>query len=429
MRKPMTFAATAAATLVALAGCAGGTAPQTQAPTDPSSGAPAPGETVKIDFWHGYTEADGKVLDSIVQAFNDSQDEVEITPTTKPWATLLDSLLPALTAGNGPQLVALPPENIPVYATKGALLPLDDWYADPNSGAATLNQGAVTSGMADGQKFGAPLSFTPLTMFYNKAQFTEAGVEVPTTWQEWVEAAAKLTVDENGDGTPDRYGLALQDHATVGNGVWMSLLKSGGGDVVTEDGRVVVDSPENVATLKFWAAAVKDHKISPTGLSGADADGLFVAGKAAMTLGGPWLATAAADIDWGIASLPAGPAGVKASALAVDLSITSQAGDAEKAGIQKFLTFFYSHENMIAWSLASGWPPLSTAVTAEEVGENPVVAALTEQSPNGVPLLPGIIPQTDILSALDTVTGKSLTGGNPQELLTAAQKEMEAALA
>ena len=114
MRKPMTFAATAAATLVALAGCAGGTAPQTQAPTDPSSGAPAPGETVKIDFWHGYTEADGKVLDSIVQAFNDSQDEVEITPTTKPWATLLDSLLPALTAGNGPQLVALPPENIPV---------------------------------------------------------------------------------------------------------------------------------------------------------------------------------------------------------------------------------------------------------------------------------------------------------------------------
>lgn len=431
MNRSVRVAAVSAVMVFALAGCSG--SPTSGGTDEPDSGgtdAPDSGGTVQLDFWHGYTEADGKVLDSLVMEFNESQDEVEITPTTKPWATLLDSLLPALTAGDGPQLVALPPENIPVYATRDALLPLDEWYDSPDSGAEALNPQAVTSGMADGKKYGAPLSFTPLTMFYNKALFEAAGVEVPTTWDEWVEAATKLTVDENGDGTPDQYGLALQDNATVGNGVWLSLLKSGGGDVVTEDGDVVIDSPENAETLSYWAAAVRDHQISPTGLAGADADGLFSAGKVAMTLGGPWLASVSesSGIDYGIAPLPAGPAGVKASALAVDMSITAQASAEEKAAAEKFLTWFYQHDNMITWSLASGWPPLTTDVTAAEVAENPVVAALTDQSQYGVALLPGIIPQTDILTELDTVTQKALTGGDPEELLATAQAAMEAAL-
>ncbi|MCI2957702.1 ABC transporter substrate-binding protein [Agromyces atrinae] len=417
MKKSIAGAALASAMLLALTGC--------------SSGTPESDGTVELTFWHGYTEADGDVLNDLVDEFNASQDEIEITPVVKPWATLIDTVLPALTSGTGPQLLAMPPEQIPVYASKGALLPLDDWYADPDSGSDTLNAEAVATGTVSGEKFGVPLSFTPLTMFYNTALFDAAGVTVPTTWDEWVATAKTLTVDSNGDGTPEQYGLALQDNATVGNGVWPSLLKSGGGDVVTADGEVVVDSPENIATLQYWADAVQNDKISPTGLTGADADGLFNSGKAAMTLGGPWLATAseAAGIDWGIATIPAGPDGVKASALAVDMSVTSQASDEELAAAETFFTWFYQPENMVTWSLGSGWPPLTTDVTADQVAENPVVAALTEQSQYGVALLPGVIPSTDILTELDTAVQKTLAGGDPAELLGTAQKEMTATLA
>lgn len=416
MRKSLTLAAIAAVTALALTACAN--------PTEPTDG------TVELEFWHGYTEADGKVLDGLIEEFNASQSEVSITPVTKPWASLLDAALPALAAGDGPQLIALPPENIPTYASKGALQPLDAWYDAPDSGADMLNEGAVITGLADGERFGAPLSFTPLTMFYNKALFDAAGVAVPTTWDEWVAAARALTVDENGDGTPEQYGLALQDNTTVGNGVWMSLLKSGGGDVVTESGEVVVNSPENAATLEFWAAAVADYAISPTGLTGVDGDELFKAGKAAMTFGGPWMATIAQEsgIDYGIAALPAGPDGIKASALAVDLSVTSVATEADMAGAEAFLTWFYQPQNMIAWSLASGWPPLTTDVDPADVADNAVVAALTEQSQYGVALLPGVIPQADVLRALDTATQQAMAGGDIAALLEAAQAEMEAAL-
>lgn len=413
-------AATLGATAIALAACTG-----------PSTDDGGDGGKISIDFWHGYTEADGEVLDSLVEEFNASQDSIEITPSTKPWATILDTVLPALTSGTGPQLLALPPENIPAYASQGALQPLDDWYDAAEGGAASLNDQAVATGTVGGERFGAPLSFTPLTMFYNTALFDAAGVEVPTTWEEWVDAARSLTLDSDGDGTPEQYGLALGDHATVGNGVWVSLLQSGGGDVVTPDGEVVVDSPENLATLEFWADAVQNDKISPTGLTGVDTDGLFSSGKAAMTLAGPWMASIAesSGIEYGIAALPAGPAGTKASALAVDMTVTSQATDAEREAIGEFLTWFYEKENMITWSLGSGWPPLTTEVTADEVAENPVVAALTEQSQYGVALLPGVTAQTDILAELDAVTQKTLAGDDPARLLSDAQAAMTDTLA
>ncbi|MBN9215323.1 MAG: sugar ABC transporter substrate-binding protein [Microbacterium sp. SCN 70-200] len=420
MRKTLAYAALGTAAVITLAGCTAQGAPES---TD--------GQKIEIDFWHGYTEADGKVLDSLVEEFNASQDDIEITSATKPWGTILDTVLPALTSKTGPQLLALPPENIPVYASQGALQPLDDWYNADDSGAAVLNEQAVATGVVSGERFGAPLSFTPLAMFYNKALFNSAGVEVPTTWEEWVTAAKALTVDEDGDGTPEQYGLALADHATVGNGVWVSLFKSGGGDVVTTDGEAVIDSPENAATLSFWSDAVQDDKISPAGLSGVDTDGLFSAGKAAMTLAGPWMASVSegAGIDYGIAALPAGPAGIHASALAVDLTVTSQASTEERDAIGTFLTWFYQKDNMVTWSLASGWPPLTTEVAAADVSENAVVAALTEQSQYGVALLPGVIPSTDVLAELDTATQKALAGGNPAELLTTAQSAMSAILA
>ncbi|WP_382308300.1 ABC transporter substrate-binding protein [Herbiconiux sp. UC225_62] len=419
MKKAIAGTAIVGALMLAITGC-----------STADSGSDSGGK-VELSFWHGYTEADGDVLNDLVTQFNESQDTIEITPSVKPWATLLDTALPALSSGNGPQIMAMPPENIPVFASKGALDSLDSWYDDPDSGAAALNPEAVATGTVDGTKYGVPLSFTPLTMFYNKAMFEAAGVAVPTTWDEWVTAAKALTVDSNADGTPEQYGLALQDNVTVGNGVWPSLFKSGGGDVVTADGEVVIDSPENAKTLAFWADAVQNDKISPTGLTGADADGLFSAGKVAMTLGGPWLATVSkeAGIDYGIAALPAGPEGISASALAVDMSVTSDSTDEEKAAAETFFTWFFQHDNMITWSLGSGWPPLTTDVTSDEVAENPVVAALTDQSQYGVALLPGVIPSTDVLTSLDTATQKAMSGGDPSALLATAQDEMTATLA
>jgi multiple sugar transport system substrate-binding protein len=43
-----------------------------------------------------------------------------------------------------------------------------------------------------GDIFGLPMDSGPMALFYNKDVFDKYGVKVPTTWQEYLEAARKI---------------------------------------------------------------------------------------------------------------------------------------------------------------------------------------------------------------------------------------------
>ncbi len=410
----------AAAAALALAGCSGG-----------GQSAETNDGPIELTFWHGYTEADGDVLEQIVDEFNASQDDVVIATEIKTWAVIDDTLLPALSAGDGPDIVAMPAERLPVYAARGAFASLDDFYADPDSHTANLNSGAVEMETVEGTLYGVPTGFVPLAVYYNKTLFEAAGVsEPPATWDEWVATSKSLTVDENGDGAPEQYGVVLPDHATVANGLWPSLFYGNGGDIVEGGDTAVIDSPENAETLEFWRSAIVDDKISPTGVDGIGADEVFSSGKAAMTVGGPWMVFIAGDngIDYGIAPIPAGPEAQAASAIGVSMAITAQDDAARQAAAEEFFAYFLNDENSVAWSLGSGWPPLRTDIPADAVSENATVAALTEQAELGRPLLPGVVNSVEVLSAVDELTQKVIAGGDIESLLSEAQTAIQTAL-
>lgn len=388
------------------------------------------GGPVELTFWHGYTEADGDVLEGIVDDFNASQDDITITTEVKTWASIDDSLLTALSAGEGPDIVAMPAERLPVYADKGAFQELDDFYASDSSNTANLVEGAVSMTEVDGAKYGVPTGFVPLAVYYNTALFETAGVTAaPTTWDEWVATSQQLTVDENGDGTPEQFGTVLPDHATVANGLWPSLFYGNGGNIV-EDGQAVIDSPENAETLEFWRNAIVDEQISPTGVDGIGADELFSAGKAAMTVGGPWMASIADEngIAYEIAPIPAGPVEQASSAIGVTMSVTADTSDDEQAAAEEFFAYFLNDENSVAWSLGSGWPPLRSDIPAEAVAENPVVVSLSEIASTGRPLLPGVVNSVDVLAAVDELTQRAVAGEDIDALLAEAQTEIQTAL-
>lgn len=429
MKKVIAPVAALACAALLLTGCSSGGS-GSQSSSAAASAAGGSSGHVTLSFWHGYTEADGKVLDRIVADFNASQSEITINDTTKTWADIGDQLLTALSAKQGPDLVALPAENLPTYAAKGAFASLDDWYS-ASGASASLNRNAVSMEKVNGTYYGAPWGFVPLSVIYNKTLFQQAGVtQFPTTWDEWVATAKKLTVDKNGDGTPEQYGMVLPDHATVGNGVWASLFYEGGGAIVDDSGKAVVNSDANVKTLTYWANAVRNDKISPTGVDGINADKLFTSGTVAMEVGGPWMAgvAKAANIDYGLAPIPAGPAGSAASAIGISVAVTNQADASKKAAAEKFFDYFYSKDVAAKWSLGSGWPPLRTDVPASAVSSNPVVAALTQMAGSARPLLPGIANSVDVLTAVDEATQKALAGGDPKALLDAANSAVSDAL-
>ena len=108
VKKLMSVAVAATVVAIGLSGCSSAA----------SSSSEQSNAKVALTFWHGYTEADGKVLDTIVKDFNASQKNITISTQTKTWAVIDDTLLPALSSKSGPDIVAMTSDRLPVYAQK-----------------------------------------------------------------------------------------------------------------------------------------------------------------------------------------------------------------------------------------------------------------------------------------------------------------------
>ena len=109
----------------------------------------------------------------------------------------------------------------------------------------------------DGELTGIPYNATAHILVYNKTMFDEAGLETPIemynrgawTWSNAIEVAKQLTVDEDGDGTPDQYGMVdMGDNPVpILTAVWAH-----GGRLFNEDfTEITFDSPETREALQL----------------------------------------------------------------------------------------------------------------------------------------------------------------------------------
>jgi ABC-type glycerol-3-phosphate transport system substrate-binding protein len=374
MRLRRGLAAVALAGMLSLAGCAG--QGQDSGEGDSGSG------PVTLKFWNGFTGPDRPAVEEIVKRFNDSQDQVTIQMEIMPWDVFFSKLLPSLTSGTGPDIAAMDTAQVPQYAVKKALKPLDDYYSQQGTEADKLIPAAVEGATFAGTKYSVPMNFTTLLLYWNKDMFKEAGLDPekpPANWQEFADYAKKLTKDTNGDGKPEQYGLAIADHATIP--MWPILFWQGGGGVVSEDGKTAtLGDPATIEAASYWVDLVRQDKIAPIGLGGADADKLFQSKKAAMEIVGPWMTTGFKDagIDFGLAMPPAGPQAEVTLGTSVGFTVNARADQAKTAGAYEFFKFWNSKESQVYWSVNSGFPPNRTDISASELSENPYVAAFGE---------------------------------------------------
>ena len=132
-----------------------------------------------------------------------------------------------------------------------------------------------------------------------------------------------------------------------------------GADIV-KDGKPALSSPESVSALKTWTDLVKNDKISPVGLSGAESDKLFETSKAAMEITGPW-ATSGYDKDgfsYDVAPIPAGPAGAFTLADTVVLMVNAKTQNKDAA--LQFIKHWNSKDSQVTLSSMTGFPPTRT---------------------------------------------------------------------
>ncbi|WP_159620313.1 ABC transporter substrate-binding protein [Ruania rhizosphaerae] len=394
------------------------------------------GGPVTLTMWHGLTGPDGPAFQEVVDNFNDSQDEVTIEAEALPWDSLYQQFLTAATSDDGPDLVAMSASRLPQYAERGVLGSTDEFYADDTyMDTSVLAEGAVQASVYDGVNYGVPLNLGPVLMYWNKALFEEAGLDPeapPTTWAEFEEMIPDLTVDENSDGTPEQYPLAMGDHSTVP--VFPSFLWNGGGGVVSDDGTTaMLGDPASVAAAEHWVGLVQEEQITPVGMSGADSDQLFQAELAAITINGPWMTAGLteAGLDFDVTVPMAGPEGQSILGDVVSMTIAQRLDEDQKDAAYKFFAYWESVESQATWANGSGFPAIRTDMPEDAVtNEWAAVFGAPEILENVRPYLTGVTGSGEINEDIFTPALQSALNGTGEvaDLFPAAGEDIQAVI-
>lgn len=331
-----------------------------------------------ITFWNGFTDADQPAVTALVNKFNASQSKYKVQVNIMKWNILFQKLLPAFAAGKGPDIVAMDTQQLPGYASKGVFQSIDDLYSSNKVPSSKLLPAAKASSTYRGKQYGVPMSFGTAAFYWNKDLFAKAGLDPsrpPQTWAEWASDAVKLTQGDDGQGRPTQYGVVFPDQQAVQ--IWPVLMWENGGGVVSADGtKATIGSPASVAAVKYWADLVLNKHVSPTGLTGVDADKLFSAGKAAMELNGPWASGAykAAGLNFGLGDIPAGPKGRATVGISIAMYLNAKTSGAKRDAAAAFFNYWNSKRVQIKWSLHSGWPSTRTDIPAAAFKSNPYIS-------------------------------------------------------
>jgi multiple sugar transport system substrate-binding protein len=370
----------AATVALALTGCS--------ASSSASSSGP-----VTLKVWTGFTGGDRPGYAQIVKDFEKSHPDIKVQMTVQPWDTIQQKLPSAWLTGQGPDIAApsSDPNAIAQYVKTNSVMALTNTGSGKNDiNTSKLAPGTVKEFTYDGKLYAIPANFATLSLYYNKKLFADAGIEnPPTTVAEMATDAKKLT----GNGVS---GLVLADNQTIQ--MWPILQWLEGGDIVNSKGCSVLQTATSQKGLSTWSDLVQNDKISPVGLTGAEADSVFSAGKAAMEMNGPWAAPGykSAGIDLGIAKIPVGVDGKSVTlGSTAPLAISAKTKYPEQS--KEFLAYWTSKSVQQKFSLTTGFPPLRTDLSDDsKLKADPTVSVFAAQVPDSRLYLPHLDNATKV---------------------------------
>ncbi len=270
----------------------------------------------------------------------------------------------AIKAGSGaPDVVQIEYQAIPQFSLTGSLLDLSQYgFADFEDDYSASTWNSVTDGDAI---YGLPQDSGPMALFYNKTVFDSLGLDVPTTWDEYYEAAKAIHAAD-----PNAY--ITNDNGDAGFAT--SMIWQAGGQPFTTDGTDVTIDLQDAGSLKWtenWNRLVSEGLVAPTSSWSDEWFRGLGDGSIATLVIGAWmpgnLISGAPDGsgDWRVAAMPTYD-GTPASAEngGGGQAVTSQSKNPELAA--GFLWWLNNSEESVDIFLASGGFPSTTADLTDE---------------------------------------------------------------
>jgi multiple sugar transport system substrate-binding protein len=240
-----------------------------------------------ITLWHVMGGPLGKTMDSLISDFEKQNPQYAVKGISMgSYTALSQKLMASVAAGNQPVMSQSYEAWTTQLLEKDAVKPFADYIDSPEGLSpdelADYYPVMIEECSRDGKLFSMPFNKSVPIYYYNKDIFAKAGLDpekFPASWDEFIAAAKKLTLDSNRDGTPEQWGTAFPGGAS-----WMfqCLLLQNGGDVFGPDGKtVVLDSPEAVGALQYLVDLLYKHKVAYL-TTGYEHQNDFLSGRVAM---------------------------------------------------------------------------------------------------------------------------------------------------
>ncbi|MET8141055.1 extracellular solute-binding protein [Sphaerisporangium sp. NPDC005288] len=232
------------------AGCSGGTAGEAGSPTASSGATGRPAQPVKLTYWTWVPN-----MDKIVQAWNTAHPDIQVTVSKQAGGDdAAAKFLTAAKAGNPPDLVQAEYQMLPSFVAADAVAdikaeaePAKAAFGDGLWGLVTLGTDAV---------YAIPQDSGPMMLYYREDLFAKYGLKVPTTWEEYAEAARavhkrnpKVLLGTFSSKDPGSFaGLAQQAGAQ-----WWSIAG--------ESWKVNIADEATLKVADYWGGLVKEGVI------------------------------------------------------------------------------------------------------------------------------------------------------------------------
>lgn len=264
------------------------------APAD--TGTESASEVTTVDFW-GWVPG----LEDLVTQYNDSHDDIEVTfhRMTGDDGQKVEA---AVDAGAGPDLVQLSTHAIPDYVISGRVQDITQYVTEEEEKYTPSSWASVS---LDGKVYGLPQGIGPAATMYRTDILEQYGIAVPTTWDEYVEAARALHA-----ANPEVY-IANMSPSEIGQ--WAQEIQQAESSWYGIDGdswSVGVNDAGSQLVAKRWQTLLDEGLVTTEQVWTPEYWALVNAGKIATITYAAWfpslLAENAAETSgkWAVAPMP-----------------------------------------------------------------------------------------------------------------------------
>ena len=404
-RRTLALASAASIAVLAMAGCS-----SSGSSSGSGSGTSGTVTLTETDYYTGAPQT--SQIAGVLNACG-AQVGVKVARQEVPRTQLVPKLLQDAAARSLPDLVLADNPDLQQLASTGGLVSLSA------NGLSTtgLYPSIVSAGSYQGQTYGIAPGVNDLALYYNKDQFTKAGLTPPTTW-------SQLTADAKALTSGSRKGIAFSAAATEeGSFQFEPFFWSAGADLKN------LDSPQAVQALTLWKTLLTDGYASKSVVnwSQSDVEAQFQAGNAAMMVNGPWqlpLLNAAAGLHFGIVPIPVPAASDPAvSPLGGEVWAVGHSNPGREAKAVAVVKCLLNPANSVTWSKDAGYIPSNETAAAQLAKSDPQLAPfITEVGTAKARTAELGTAYPKVSTALWNALQEALAGGmSPQAALSQAQ--------